>query len=36
MLWGVSLISAAVIVSAGTRLSQYGDQIAELIGLGPL
>ncbi len=34
--WGVFLASAAVIVYAGTKLSRYGDQIAQLSGLGGL
>jgi cation:H+ antiporter len=33
---GVFLVSAIVIVLAGTRLSRYGDEIAELTGLGRL
>ncbi len=32
--WAVFLLSAAVIVYAGTKLSRYGDQIADLTGLG--
>jgi cation:H+ antiporter len=32
----VFLLGAAVIVYAGTRLTRYGDQIAELTGLGGL
>lgn len=35
-IWGIFLLSAAVIVLAGTRLSRYGDQLAELSGLGGL
>ncbi|MDP3091694.1 MAG: hypothetical protein Q8N04_13515 [Nitrospira sp.] len=35
-LCGVFLISAVVIVLAGTRLSRYGNEIAELTGLGRL
>lgn len=34
--WGVFLMSAAVIVYAGTKLTRYGDQIAEMTGLGGL
>lgn len=34
--WAVFLASAAVIVYAGTKLSRYGDEIAELSGLGRL
>jgi cation:H+ antiporter len=34
--WAVFLLSAVVIVYAGTKLSRYGDQIAELTGLGGL
>ncbi len=34
--WSVFLASAAVIVYAGTKLSRYGDQIADLTGLGGL
>ncbi|MBH0200144.1 MAG: sodium:calcium antiporter [Nitrospira sp.] len=34
--WAVFLASAAVIVYAGTKLSRYGDQIADLTGLGGL
>lgn len=36
MMWLVFGCSAAVIVFAGTKLSHYGDQIAELTGLGRL
>lgn len=36
MIWLVFVGSAAVIVLAGTRLSRYGDEIAELTGLGRL
>ena len=36
MPWVLFLLSAAVIVVAGTKLSHYGDQIAELTGLGRL
>src|SRR5512134_3968041 len=36
MIWLVFACSAAVIVLAGTKLSHYGDQIAELTGLGRL
>ena len=36
MAWAVFLASAAVIVYAGTKLSRYGDQIANLTGLGGL
>ena len=34
--WAIFLASAGVIVYAGTKLSRYGDQIAELTGLGGL
>lgn len=34
--WAVFLASAAVIVYAGTKLSRYGDKIANLTGLGGL
>jgi cation:H+ antiporter len=34
MPWMIFLLSAAVILVAGTKLSQYGDQIAEQTGLG--
>jgi cation:H+ antiporter len=34
--WIIFLLSAVVIVIAGTKLSRYGDQIAELTGLGGL
>ncbi|THJ25361.1 MAG: sodium:calcium antiporter [Nitrospira sp. CG24E] len=34
--WAIFLLSAAVIVYAGTKLSRYGDQIANLTGLGGL
>jgi cation:H+ antiporter len=34
--WLIFLLSAVVIVIAGTKLSRYGDQIAELTGLGGL
>ena len=36
MAWLSFLVSAAVIVVAGTKLSRYGDQIAEHTGLGGL
>lgn len=36
MIWLVFVGSAVVIVLAGTRLSRYGDEIAELTGLGRL
>ena len=36
MIWLVFLMSAAVILVAGTKLSHYGDRIAELTGLGRL
>lgn len=36
MSWIVFVCSAAVIVVAGTKLSHYGDQIADLTGLGRL
>jgi cation:H+ antiporter len=34
--WLFFVVSAAAIVFAGTKLSRYGDQIAELTGLGRL
>ncbi|HXF94446.1 MAG TPA: hypothetical protein VNK46_16975 [Nitrospiraceae bacterium] len=34
--WGLFALSAVTIVIAGTKLSQYGDRIAELTGLGRL
>ena len=34
--WAIFLLSAAVIVYAGTKLSRYGDEIAKLTGLGGL
>ncbi len=34
MIWLIFAASASAIVLAGTRLSRYGDQIAELTGLG--
>jgi len=34
--WAIFLLSAAVIVYAGTKLSRYGDQIANLTGMGGL
>ncbi|MBI4002788.1 MAG: sodium:calcium antiporter [Nitrospira defluvii] len=34
--WIMLLLSGAMIVIAGTRLSRYGDQLAELTGLGRL
>jgi cation:H+ antiporter len=36
MFWVTFLLSAAVIVIVGTKLSHYGDQIAEYSGLGRL
>lgn len=36
MIWLIFVGSAGVIVLAGTKLSQYGDQIAEATGLGRL
>ncbi len=36
LVWGLFLLSATVVVLAGTKLSQYGDRIAELTGLGRL
>lgn len=36
MIWLIFVGSAVVIVLAGTKLSQYGDQIAEATGLGRL
>ncbi len=36
MAWVTFLASAVVIVYAGTKLSQYGDRIAEQTGLGGL
>ncbi len=34
--WLLLVVSAGAIVFAGTKLSRYGDQIAELTGLGRL
>ncbi len=34
--WSIFLVSAAVIAYAGTRLSDYGNRIADLTGLGGL
>ncbi len=34
--WLFFVVSASAIVFAGTKLSRYGDQIAELTGLGRL
>lgn len=36
MAWLVLVLSGVAIVVAGTKLSQYGDQIADLTGLGRL
>ncbi len=36
MTWGLFALSAVTIVIAGTKLSQYGDRIAELTELGRL
>lgn len=36
MIWLLFFASAAVIVVAGTKLSHYGDRIADLMGLGRL
>lgn len=36
MTWFVFFASGAVIVYAGTKLSQYGDRIAQQTGLGGL
>jgi cation:H+ antiporter len=36
MSWVLFLVSAAVIVVAGTKLARYADQIAEFSGLGRL
>ena len=36
MSWALFLVSAVVIVVAGTKLARYADQIAELNGLGRL
>ena len=36
MAWLVFLVSAALIVYAGTKLTTYGDRIADLTGLGGL
>ncbi len=36
MPWVIFALSAVVIVLAGTKLSKYGDQIAEYTGLGGL
>lgn len=35
-MWGIFALSAVTIAIAGTKLSQYGDRIAELTGLGRL
>lgn len=34
--WSIFILSGIVIVFAGTKLSRYGDQIAEMTGLGRL
>ncbi|MDP3091685.1 MAG: hypothetical protein Q8N04_13470 [Nitrospira sp.] len=34
MIWLTFVCGAVVIVPAGTRLSRYGDEIAELTGFG--
>lgn len=36
MSWLIFALSATVVILAGTRLSQYGDKISELTGLGGL
>lgn len=36
MSWALFVVSAAVIVAAGTKLTHYGDRIAEYTGLGRL
>lgn len=36
MIWIIFVCSAAVIVYAGSKLSRYGDQLADLTGLGGL
>jgi len=36
MPWVLFVVSAVVIVVAGTKLARFGDQIAELSGLGLL
>ena len=36
MAWLIFICSAVVIVLAGTKLSRYGDQLADLTGLGGL
>lgn len=36
MSWVLFVVSAVVIVVAGTKLARYADQIAELSGLGRL
>lgn len=36
MVWAMFVLSAAIIVAAGTKLSHYGDRIAEHSGLGRL
>ncbi|UVT18574.1 MAG: sodium:calcium antiporter [Nitrospira sp.] len=36
MTWGIFFLSALLIIAAGTKLSQYGDRIAEHSGLGRL
>ena len=36
MIWAIFVLSAAAIVTAGTKLSYYGDRIADYTGLGRL
>lgn len=36
MTWGIFFLSALLIIAAGTKLSRYGDRIAEHSGLGRL
>lgn len=36
MAWIIFLLSVAIIVAAGTKLSHYGDRIVDYTGLGRL
>ena len=36
MIWLILVCSAVLVVLAGTKLARYGDQIAEITGLGGL
>ncbi|HSN03652.1 MAG TPA: hypothetical protein VLS44_01630 [Nitrospira sp.] len=36
MVWVIFALSAAIVVAGGTKLSRYGDRIAEYTGLGRL